>query len=76
MTFYESDEKVISDFVTILLHFVTCISLLIDIQYPTINVSLGVNMKFCVLRIKIDEKFLYTDYGVYLYHLPITEYRK
>lgn len=33
-------------------------------------------MKLCVLRIKIDEKFLYTDYGVYLYHLPITEYRK
>lgn len=33
-------------------------------------------MKLCVLKNKIDENYLYTDEGLYLYYLPIDEYKK
>ena len=33
-------------------------------------------MKLCVLTKKIDEKYMYTEKGVYLYYLPIIEYKK
>ncbi len=33
-------------------------------------------MKLCVLRNKIDEKFLYSEFDLFLYYLPINEYKK
>ncbi len=33
-------------------------------------------MNLCVLVNKIDENYLYTEDGLYLYYLPIDEYKK